>query len=447
MIKFQNSVYDLVILGGGPAGMSSALAGIRAGKRVLLIDRGINNGDYLHVNGLVNISNNVGGILGIGNVWGAQLTFPTARDIEHFLEASNHNVVKKYYKGLNAIASLLNIEIENFNRAKEFDSNFCSLDTGFFSTIYSVYLPHVSLLNYFQEVTDSPNFKFAQGTIQSLNIDEKMELNSINCDFGTLNTSTAKTVIALGALESCRILLKSLPNIERSIILDHPQGYIGQLTGKGVSALKDQDLFYFNNYRFRRKFLFRVENREGIVELHANLRLDKELFRNDPKLFFKRIINRILNKFDFKFVFVPDEFKVWVQIDQVPNISSFLEIKNGDLIESWSVGDSDVDFVLEIIEALKDLASKLNLEFTAESSKHLRSKERCFNLSHAHHPSSTLFLQDKSENTFMRMGKLSETSNFAIAGSAILPASGWINPTLLIMGMAFSITDELLHTT
>jgi hypothetical protein len=28
-----------------------------------------------------------------------------------------------------------------------------------------------------------------------------------------------------------------------------------------------------------------------------------------------------------------------------------------------------------------------------------------------------------------------------------LPASGWINPTLLIMGMAFSITDELLQTT
>ena len=99
MIKFQNSVYDLVILGGGPAGMSSALAGIRAGKRVLLIDRGINNGDYLHVNGLVNISNNVGGILGIGNVWGAQLTFPTARDIEHFLEASNHNVVRNTTKG------------------------------------------------------------------------------------------------------------------------------------------------------------------------------------------------------------------------------------------------------------------------------------------------------------------------------------------------------------
>jgi hypothetical protein len=262
-----------------------------------------------------------------------------------------------------------------------------------------------------------------------------------------LNTSTAKTVISLGALESCRILLKSLPNIGRQSILDHPQGYIGQLTGKGVPALKNQDLFYFNNYRFRRKFLFRAKNREGIIELHANLRLDKDLFANEPKLFLKRILNRILNKFGFKFVFVPDEFKVWVQIDQVPNHSSFIEIKNGDLIESWSVGDSDIDFVLEIIEALKDLASKLNFEFTAESSKHLRNKEGCFKLEHAHHPSSTLFLQDKIENTFERMGKLSETSNFAIAGSAILPASGWINPTLLIMGMAFSITDELLQTT
>ena len=37
-------IYDIIIVGGGPAGLTSAIYGLRAGKKVLLIERYVPGG-------------------------------------------------------------------------------------------------------------------------------------------------------------------------------------------------------------------------------------------------------------------------------------------------------------------------------------------------------------------------------------------------------------------
>lgn len=436
--------FDLLILGAGPAGMSSALAGLRAGKRILILDSGPNDGKYYHVRDRVNIRAPIGGILGISSVWGGQLVMPTTRDLENFSSHSNKQVISRLMNGINSIKEYLNIDLNLDNKYPEISRNFSPEKYHPFDLIYSTYLPTLNLKSYFQDVIDSPLVTILETKISWLSIDKHFNLLSVGLEDGIqIQTQEKKVIVALGALESARLILKSNTVTRRVPVLDHPQGYILSLRGKGSKELRTPNLLKFRGRDFRRKFLYSNSRREGVIEFHENLNLDLKLFFKSPLVVFRRIINRATKKLGLRYLFVPDEFLVWVQIDQVPNENSYIELKDGAFNESWSVGTCDLEFIEEIEIQVRTLAKKINLEVHAEETLSLN---RCLfpKFDHAYHPSSTLFSSDSSETLLLRFGKFENSSNFAIASSAIFPTSGWLNPTLFIMGMSFTITEELI---
>jgi len=80
-------MYDLIIIGMGPAGMNAALYAKRSGMKVLLIEKNIPGG-------LINITNKVENYLGVGIVTGAELVDKMVNHIKEFnIEQKREEVI------------------------------------------------------------------------------------------------------------------------------------------------------------------------------------------------------------------------------------------------------------------------------------------------------------------------------------------------------------------
>ena len=147
-ISSHKSPSPIIIIGAGPAGMSSALAGIRAGHKVIVIDMGENDGSYYHVQGTTHFEKGAGGILGIDNFWGAQLIYPTERDIQNFRNLAGDYVVDEILSGVQEIQDFLKLEIHKDNKYPEVDFSISDQLPHQFRLIHSKFLPNCKLIKY-----------------------------------------------------------------------------------------------------------------------------------------------------------------------------------------------------------------------------------------------------------------------------------------------------------
>ena len=111
-------MYDLIIIGMGPAGMNAALYAKRSGMNVLLLEKNIPGG-------LINITNKVENYLGVGIVTGAELVDKMVNHIKEFnIEGVSTRFDEEIVIAENALSSSL-ICLQRFSDLGKGASGWC----------------------------------------------------------------------------------------------------------------------------------------------------------------------------------------------------------------------------------------------------------------------------------------------------------------------------------
>lgn len=445
---------DLVIVGAGPAGLSATLAAIESDKRVLLIDQGQSWKNYYLPSDLTNIPKFVGGVGGTANAWGGQCGTFTAKDLKDWQVILDEFTLESWLNGIKMISKQLSLPLNDCNLYFGLDSrlkaHFSSVEEG--EVLHTLYVKDIFIKNYFAKCLQSPRLTLLKEEVAKLHFDRNLNASSLEFTSGQkVNLGAAKLVVALGAVSTTKLIHKSLflSYPLPCSILDHPQGYVFEITGKKPIYLNSIGYFKKGKTFYKRKFCITLDERECVFEIHQQAK--KPTFRLTT---FKSIFVTIRDSVCFLLDIVGLKFfrmsitqnvisRVWVQSDQkLSNLVTENDISREN--PNWRISENDIEFILR--------ASHIFAQWLESVGVIIHGKIDAIavrdGLTHSFHPSSSLVRLEFDETYLVsRFGRISERSNTLIASSAIFPLTGWINPTLNIMGFSYAATKELLLST
>lgn len=442
---------DLVIVGAGPAGLSATLAAIESDQRVLLVDQGRSWENYYVPNGLANIPKFVGGVGGTANAWGGQCGTFTAKDFKDWQTILDEFTLDSWLNGIETISKKLSLPIKDWNLYFGLDSKlkslFSSVQEG--EVLHTVYVKDICIENYFAKYLQSPQLTFLKDEVAKLHFDSKLRTSSIEFTSGQkVNVGNAKIVVALGAVSTTKLIHSSLPLKfpQPNSFLDHPQGYVFEITGRTPRELKSIGYFKKGNNFYKRKFSITLDKRECVFEIHQQARKPSFKITSFKSIFviFRDSFCYLLDILGLRFfgVSVTQNVcsRIWVQSDQK---RSNMEKDNNVSLEilSWSISNNDVEFIIRASLKFAQWLESLGISIVGQ----INPLEIRNGLTHSFHPSSSLVKLGLDEDYLIsRFGRLSDCSNTIIASSAIFPFTGWVNPTLNIMGFSYAATKSLL---
>lgn len=442
---------DVIIVGSGPAGLSALLSAVQLGKKVLLIDQGEGIEDYYSPVGLEPAKHFVGGIGGTSRVWGGQCGTFSRKDHSEWNQILGPSIFDSWTEGIKEIAGFLEIPLKEFNSYPELDSSLKSIFANLESAeiVHSVYVKNRTIADLLPIEFNSDQISYLQQKLIKVSFDDSFNALSLMFESGgKLDIDGSKLVLALGAVATSRLIENSLESssVPFEQLLDHPQGYIFEFSGRMPRQLRSIGYFKKGNSFYKRKFLIQVEKRECVFEIHQNPKRPKSADYSLTNLFvfFKDISCYVMDAIGIKYFgtsFTQNAIRrVWVQSDQVKRKLDQNDT-HSDTSFGWSATDADIDFIACASTIFARWLQGLGLTIIQNpDTRQIRNS-----LGHSFHPSSTLLRLNSEDDFFVaRLGRITQSSNTVIASSAIFPLTGWVNPTLNIMGFSYVATKNLL---
>jgi len=441
---------EVVVLGAGPAGLSASLAAIEGKKRVLLIDQGSSHENYFSTDEINPLHQAVGGIGGTAKAWGGQCGTFSEIDEQNWLSCMSDKTFAEIEAGISRITSILKIPLKRHNIYPNLDSKLrASLKSSdSFGVAHTVYPNSLNFREFFSELFSSENFVYVEAYVSSMYVDDKLKTTRLNlADGRTLDVETKTVIVALGTMATTRLLKQSFSSIleVRETPLDHPQTYVMEIQGRIPSFYRKRIYFKSKRYFFKRKITFREGKRQCVFELHSEIGSLPQLLK--PKNFHKEspllIVNYFVNYLGLKIlrrtITSKCRSRIWIQSDQW-HIESRVNSKNGAQHLGWSIDSETLKFIKRSAEKYADVLKLIGFQgIELYSEEKIRES-----ITHSFHPSSTLELKGSTPGQLVnQFGRISKKSNLVIASSAIFPYSGWINPTLQIMGFSYAATKAI----
>lgn len=443
---------DVVVLGSGPAGLAVAYSLIEEGKEILFIDQGANTKNFFTSDSQNSLEQSVGGIGGVAKAWGGQCATFTKHDELLWRTAISSSSWNQLERGIEAIASYIQVPIRRFNMYKSLDKNFqkiIKVDQNF-ELLHTVYASNLDFDKLFASVLQSKLVHFYEAEVVKIQLENQTILNQIILQSGEILEVKQKQVfLALGTLATTRLISESSLDVFaiQNRVLDHPQAYVMEIIGKLPWRLRKSSYFRSGDNFFKRKIVYTEEFRECTFEIHIDIGSLRKLIlnRKTNKLFICQVLHYITNYVGTKIFHRPLTSKcrnlVWIQIDQLPgesnnNVSSITKPTT-----HWEVDAQDFEFIKRATNNFGELLKSNKVENFRIFSK----EEVELTLTHSFHPSSTIELRfEKKGGLANRLGSPNINANFAVVSAAVFPFSGWINPTLIIMGFAYASAKKMV---
>ena len=442
---------EVIVLGAGPAGLSACLAAVEAEKRVLLIDQGKGYLNYFSTDDHYPLDQAVGGIGGTAKAWGAQCGTFSEIDERDWLSSVGTRTFNEIEKGISRMGSYLKLPIRKHNAYMFLERKLRkSLDSDrSFGLAHTIYSQSKNFKVIFSKLINSYFFNYIEGTVLKLSTDNGTQIKQIVLTDGkTLDVAKKKVVVALGAIATTRLIQNtSLPSIKvNAEVLDHPQAYVMNINGYIPWIYRKNIYFKSGNSHFKRKITYFEDGRQIIFELHTdigNLRKFFSLLRYNvgaTRLILHYIVNYIGLKFLRTTLTSECKHSIWIQTNQLP-INTMRGEQDCLQPLNWSLDSNTLLFIKHSARKYAEFLTSIGVEGIE-----LLSTERILeSLSHSFHPSGTLELSNSVSGQLARqLGRIDSQSNFIVTSSALFPHSGWINPTLIIMGFSYAATKVLV---
>ena len=441
---------EVVILGAGPAGLSASLAAIEEKKRVLMIDQGSSRENYFSTDEINPLHQAVGGIGGTAKVWGGQCGTFSEIDEQNWLSCISNKTFTEIEAGISRISSLLKIPLKRHNIYPNLDSKLrASLKSSdCFGVAHTVYPKSLDFREIFSELFTSENFIYIEACVTSMDVDDKLKTTRLNlADGRTLDVETKTVIVALGTIATTRLLKQSFSSILKikESPLDHPQAYVMEIQGRIPLFYRKRIYFKSKLSFFKKKVTYSDGKRQCVFELHSEIGSLPQLLtpKNFHKGSFLLVVNYLVNYLGLKIlrrtITSRCRNRIWIQSDQW-HIESRVNNKTRTQHLAWSIDSETLKFMKKSAENYSDVLKRNGFQgIELYSEEKIRES-----ITHSFHPSSTLELKGSPSGQLVnQFGRISTTSNLVIASSAIFPYSGWINPTLQIMGFSYSATKAI----
>ena len=439
--------FDVVIIGSGPAGLASCFEALKANKRVLVIDAGESlRQQYASTQFDERFQGRpTGGLGGAAKLWGAQSGFLDTKSLQVWSELSGftHESLATLDEAREQINEFLQINVQPDNLyevRKEIKLRNVALKYGL-NLRHTTYPKNGNLEWHWGRLTINSNVK----------VDLNRRLIKINAHDPTnielefeggesLKIGSSKLIIAAGTVSTTEIILRSFPEESQRHgiglkLQDHPCGVVASYTGNGNKQFAKGQILKSKYGILKRKYEYRSSSASGVVELQYDLNA------NSPSLKDKiySILNKLSQHFFKRLVLMPPKLNVWVQIEQSPENSLFINPTTGQLVSSWSCDRNDLDVFKEIYEATHNML--VSEGFTLMEKPDFSR----FYPTQAFHPSGTIPMHSDPDLGFVKeTGIIHEYPQIQIASAAIFPTPSWVNPTFLIMVLSSLGTRHLL---